>query len=975
MGVCIDNTQYYNNLHFCTDVRASLYDKKILDKEKKKVFSEYLLTWKQVENNIKNKKKNPYFEVTKPDCEIKPYIDLDGYLPNADENEFNHIHKSIVNIFKSKKEDFVFLQASKYKHENKEGEIKNKLSYRITYHKEKLQGIHQMAEYIKREKLPILRDLIGDIIEITYGNTDNKGNGLDIDPAVYRVGGGKMRTIKAYKEANMYEIDRINIIESGSDEDHFLHYIKDCKLIELDESYSIKESISKTKNTKIKLDKPTKINITNNTAKKYTRTMKKREMSENAVKPEYMVELLNSFGNNQTDWQLYFNIGSCLAHNGYDFKIFDDWCKLNTNCYDIKCKVHDDWNDWVDSSNFIPLGLIYNRIKNANIDVWNEWKAKYIEKPTEFSLQDIEKGDYHLFNLIRHILHKLCRYSLKEFYIFNEKTGLWSSTAGILSLITKTITDGLDYTMMKLTKELNNCNDDKLKTEIRKNISEFLKAYKKVNNMSKHIQSLAKEKLNDPLFSSTLDSKVGILAFQNGILDMKTKTFREGLFYEDYLTETIKMNYSDEYDENKYNTIKYEFKKICNWDDKHLDYLFSIVAYSLTGYSKKEQLFWFITGSRGANGKNRLFLLLSEIMPCYVKLINSDLYDKSYSKKHKILMGTRGKRICYCNEYPKKKSLDESLIKELRDGEYMEVEKLHSTTITMPILWKIFIISNFPAKFSSDGGMERSFFPLKFDSHFGDYDTDDFEAKLFKKNKDFNEDMLNNKLELIHIMLDYAKDYFVNKLKPYPTEFNEERQETLALNDTEKSNMEDIIEYSKKNLFIDDLMVAYGKNPDDKQAKKDIKELMNRMGYIYNKDAYCGTDKNGKLKRGGWTELRIKTDYEIQKDNVENHIQGSCNVMLEEEIYTSSIHEEKVEEEKENDFRYVIKEEKHNPIKECFNNIVENKIIQEQKKEQKEEQKYNSETDEEEMSYDTDDFEDIDDYSKRHIPTGDIYLK
>ena len=147
------------------------------------------------------------------------------------------------------------------------------------------------------------------------------------------------------------------------------------------------------------------------------------------------------------------------------------------------------------------------------------------------------------------------------------------------------------------------------------------------------------------------------------------------------------------------------------------------------------------------------------------------------------------------------------------------------------------------------------------------------------------------------------------------------------------------------------------------------------MGYTYKRDAYCGTDKNGKLKRGGWTELRIKTDYEIQKDNVENHIQGSCNIMLEEEIYTSSVHEEKVEEEKENDFRYVIKEEKHNPIKECFNNIVENKIIQEQKKEQKEEQKYNSETDEEEMSYDTDDFEDIDDYSKRHIPTGDIYLK
>ena len=48
----------------------------------------------------------------------------------------------------------------------------------------------------------------------------------------------------------------------------------------------------------------------------------------------------------------------------------------------------------------------------------------------------------------------------------------------------------------------------------------------------------------DDKFPERLDCLTGKLAFQNGIMDLETKTFREGIRWDDYLTETIQHDYS-----------------------------------------------------------------------------------------------------------------------------------------------------------------------------------------------------------------------------------------------------------------------------------------------------------------------------------------------------------------------------------------------------------------------------------------------
>ena len=90
------------------------------------------------------------------------------------------------------------------------------------------------------------------------------------------------------------------------------------------------------------------------------------------------------------------------------------------------------------------------------------------------------------------------------------------------------------------------------------------------NKENSMILKLLKDYLYDAEFFGKLDIGKYKVAYKNGILDLKTLEFREGLLSSDMLTKTIPYNYEKASDK-LIAEIKAEIKKICNNNEIHMN--------------------------------------------------------------------------------------------------------------------------------------------------------------------------------------------------------------------------------------------------------------------------------------------------------------------------------------------------------------------------------------------------------------------
>jgi phage/plasmid-associated DNA primase len=94
--------------------------------------------------------------------------------------------------------------------------------------------------------------------------------------------------------------------------------------------------------------------------------------------------------------------------------------------------------------------------------------------------------------------------------------------------------------------------------------------------------------LADDSFADKLDASPNIMAFKNGIIDLKTKLFRKGILSADFITETIPYDYTPSNFKKK-EFLKGVLKKILNNNDEHLEYYLSIIGYSFIGMAHLEK--------------------------------------------------------------------------------------------------------------------------------------------------------------------------------------------------------------------------------------------------------------------------------------------------------------------------------------------------------------------------------------------------
>jgi hypothetical protein len=487
---------------------------------------------------------------------------------------------------------------------------------------------------------------------------------------------------------------------------------------------------------------------------------------------------------------------------------------------------------------------IINERKNM-IEIPNEMPAQKLPKPID--IQVLKLGENNVAREISKSLKSTLVYSSERWVICDKHTNIWRYVKDPTATIITHIQNAIDESRKQLITMKQQCDDTKQKEKFDTIEKEYLKFYVEYgkNGVSSQVKKCLQEYLYEANFSEKLDNIKLKVAYKNGVLDLETLIFRHGILCSDFLTKTIPYDYEIAKEED-IDIVKEELKKICNYNDSHLEYYLSVLGYAMTGDSSKLQEFWALIGQKASNGKSVIFEVFTRIMPNYIIKLENDLFEKTYGSRHKEIATWGGARIAWVNEMTKKQQ-DAEFIKNLSDGTSVRYKVMYGEMDTMPISFKLFYVGNHSMRIDADNGIKRRMKVLQMDSDFmEDLEANDYENKLFIKDTSFCEKLATTyKHALLSLIFKYSKMFIdENKTKPYPNEWKEETKDVCADN-------------NKFAIWFNDHFET-GDGDDFKISKR---ELETELKFYYTGD-FNIKDINIKdeLKR-----MRIKFNYDSQK--------------------------------------------------------------------------------------------------------------
>jgi len=591
------------------------------------------------------------------------------------------------------------------------------------------------------------------------------------------------------------------------------------------------------------------------------------------------------------DYHTWRDIGWILRNefgNVEGAELFHRFSKLSPK-YD-KHECQDFW-DTIDENaeNKLKIGSLMKMCKDVGGDQYKVVQRKMMEQKNKLpagclidvatlepepikadklyiSLETLEKGENDVARHISHTLIQTLVFCNNRWYLFDKKTCLWRLIQTPSAMIITTIQTYIDESKISLLQRKLATDDEEEKKKYTAYEKKYTEFYKQVGkgSFTNQIIKILQTYLFDGDFERKLDTTPYLVAYKNGMFDLKTGLFRAGLQSSDYLTQTIPHNYEKATDAD-IAAVKHELLKICNNDPQHLEYYLSSLGYAMTGDSSREQSFWNIRGQKASNGKSVVFDALMDIIPNYIVKMEGDIFEVNYGSRHKEISTWKGVRIGYVNELSKKRQ-DENLLKELADGTCMRFKVMYGGMDTMPITLKLWIVGNSTMKVNADNGIKRRLKMLQFDSEFiADLEEDDYAACQFKKDFNFKA-LLQTKYKhaIMELIYQYSKKYVDNqyKLCDYPAAWLEDCEDVARDNNKFE-------EYFYNNFEIDpngtvskrvvDLIVS-GYKAEQIIIKDELKKM--RIAFTYD----CKKKGKGERTQGlysGFKEI-------IYEDNLDN---------------------------------------------------------------------------------------------------------
>lgn len=559
--------------------------------------------------------------------------------------------------------------------------------------------------------------------------------------------------------------------------------------------------------------------------------------------------------------RVWLKICSCLKNIGmtkYDWLKFcnDNNLNMDTEKLELYDKIKTDFG--------LEVYFLQSLAKKSNPQAYKSWLKKWnIYLITHEEVVDPYLASQVTSKTLKQTL-KLCK---ENWYMLSENQ-LWKQQKEPSYYIIKEFHKYLDNTRESINNKISQSDGEQKKNYIQK-LEEWLKLYTMITK-SGYLSVLTKmlrPLLTDDDFENILDNNVGKLAFKNGIMDLETKTFREGIIWSDFITKTIPYDYVPS--DTKY--IKEVLKPILNNNDEHLEYYLSIIGYSFIGQPDLEKSIYFMIdkteGGKGDNGKTFFFDILNDLAPNYVYRTKASLLDIKNTKVHKQLAMTKGIRLLWLEELPREKDTNAELMKEIGDGKTLENEIMFGTSESLTIMFKMFALSNHIPKIDpNEQAVYNRYKQISYNSHF---DRTGTRTQADPENLKFIADTsLSAKIktdyrnEVFNIIIDYAHKYYQRKGLPIiPQQFLNDTKETKSKNDAFGLWFDENCKIAEgERIALKFIVKESGMN------EKMVKDGMERKGFKYIKDlSKMGKDDFNKAYKGGFEGVAYIKEEDIEE--------------------------------------------------------------------------------------------------------------
>ena len=277
-------------------------------------------------------------------------------------------------------------------------------------------------------------------------------------------------------------------------------------------------------------------------------------------------------------------------------------------------------------------------------------------------------------------------------------------------------------------------------------ISKVLLKLKRTSDKN-NIMREAMELFYDNDFIKCMDTNKHLLCFNNGVVDFKTKVFRDG-YPQDYITKTTGIRYY-EYDPCDKKMMK-TAEELVSFMEKLFPipslnkYMWDHLASVLIG-GNINQTFNIYHGS-GSNGKSILTDLMTHTLGEYKGIVPITLVTEkrnSIGGTSSELIQLKGVRYAVMQEPSKGVKLNEGIMKELTGGDPLQARALFQECETFETQFKLVVCTNnlFDIE-SNDDGTWRRIRKCDFLSKFIDEDeqhTDYDNPYVFPKDKSLKE--------------------------------------------------------------------------------------------------------------------------------------------------------------------------------------------------------------------------------------------
>jgi P4 family phage/plasmid primase-like protien len=444
-------------------------------------------------------------------------------------------------------------------------------------------------------------------------------------------------------------------------------------------------------------------------------------------------------------------VAFALKHT--DERLFLSWIMLRSKAedfeYDTIPKLYNDWKyHFNKKSDGMTRKSIMYWAKQDAFEAYEKVKKSTINSYIEETIFEVGDWDYamvlyHMFK-DKYVCSSITN---KTWHIFNnhrweEDEGLTLRMAISKDLFQLYSDKQAEYLADMQSFKENEDHHEIVQKKIKK-IAEICIKLKKTGDKN-NIMREAMEIFFDKNFVKNMDANPYLMCFTNGVVDFKSKTFRQG-YPQDYITKTTGIPYVPLNPDINKETIN-ELTTFMNqlFPQKELcRYMWDHLAATLIGV-KKEHAFNIYRGS-GSNGKSILTELMSQALGDYKGTVPITLV----TEKRNAIGGTsseviqlKGVRYAVMQEPSKDAVINEGIMKELTGGDPIQARALFCSSEIFIPQFSLVVCTNalFEVRGGDDGTWRRMKlvdFLSKFVSD-GEIHTDDTKY-VFPKDKSLKE--------------------------------------------------------------------------------------------------------------------------------------------------------------------------------------------------------------------------------------------